>query len=382
MVSRAMRLASGGLLFLMQAVPALAHRPGESYVYLRVAEQGLSGEIHVRLSDLDKAVPLDEDGDARITPSEFDRHEAAVRKHFADRLVFRADGEHRPVFVDRRFFSEKAPQVALGFDLPEFGRPPDEMEVEYRFLYDEADPAHRPMLLFSQNPRMRLEENEAAVSLVFEPGRERQSLSLLPRPSWEIAADFVRHGMREIVDNPQRLVFALALLLPAAMSVGGGRWSPRDAPAGALASAAGWTAAFALGLAAMTGLRHFIGFPVGGVAAAAAPAASVILLAAHNFRPWRWPGRAALALGLGLLQGLGQVEFGRLLGVEKGYAEYALAGFGLGIWLGLAVVAAVVVPGFAMMRRWGPFETATLRYGSVLLALAAAGWFVRRTMLG
>lgn len=373
------RVLLAALAWTVMWTTASAHRPGESYVYLRVEERALSGEIHVRLSDLDKAVPLDADGDGWITPEEYDLQADAVERFLAERLIFHIDGPHRPVFTGRTFFAESKPQVALPFVLPDVGAVPDVIEVEYRFLYDGPDPEHRPMLLFSYNPRMKLEENEAAVSLVFGRGYERQQLSMLPRPRAEIARGFVRYGMHEVLDSPQRLIFALALLLPAVMTVQGGRWRPREPAWRAAPTAAAWFAIFAVGFAATLSLQHFAGVSAGRLGMAAAPALSVILLAAHNVRPWGgWAGRALLILALGLLQGLGSIEFSNMLGPEEGFAEAAMVGFTAGIWLGLAVVAAVALPGFAMLRRTALLRVAALRFGSMALGLVAAAWFVER----
>lgn len=194
---------------------AHAHRPGESYVYLIISEGPLDGEIHVRISDMAKAVQLDANGDGVVTDEEAADSYYEVAKYLTDRLRFFDGGaEHVPVPGKLWFFGpSSARQMVLNFRVPSIDPPPDELMVAYRFLYDGIDAEHRPMLLLKSNPRMGVEENEAFVSLVFEPGVGPQVVSLVPLPFVQLVPSMMYSGILHVVLSPFHLMIIVAALL-------------------------------------------------------------------------------------------------------------------------------------------------------------------------
>ncbi len=365
-------------VLIWTGTPAEAHRVGESYIYVDVTDDEMTGRFHIRLADLTKAVDLDANGDGRADDAEFEAKSDQVNDYLADRLSFFTGGErHKVRFSGHGFFGpEDARQVDIRFEIPTLGPPPEALEVEYRFLYDRVDPAHRPMLLQASNTRLRLKDNEAMVSLVFEPGAERQVLSLVPPPFAELFGRFVLRGVYQILKEPVRILFAIILFLPAVMLRTGTGWTPGETTRGAIADAVQSLTLFAVGFTAALALPVFQVLTPAKEVAQALFVLSFVLLAVDNFRPFRYLSRAQVALLLGVLHGLGPNVFIKKLGLNEGFAEIALPGFGVGILLAMALIAGVVVPLVALVCREPLYHRFALRYSCLPLMLAAGLWFV------
>ncbi len=365
-------------LLSLAAAPAQAHRPGESYIYVDVSDAEMTGRFHIRLVDVNKAVSLDANGDGEVSEAEYDARAPEVYRYLTERLAFHAGrAAHRVEISGHSFFGpDDARQVDIEFALPSLGPPPETIEVEYRFLYDGSDPAHSPMLLQASNTRLKLEDNEAMVSLVFGTQRERLALSLVPPPPGEIFRGFALDGLFRILSKPIRILAVLALLLPVVMLRSGTAWQARGSARSVAADAAVVVTAFSLAFTATLALPAFDLMAPSKLASQALFATSIVLLAIDNFRPLPRLRRVHVALIVGALQGLGPNGFVDDLGLNRGFADIALGGFGVGVWVAMVVIAGVALPLLYLVRGAPLYEKVALRYASVPLMLGAALWFV------
>jgi hypothetical protein len=297
---------------LLAALPAAAHRPGESYVYLITDDGPLRGEIDIRFSDLAKVFDLDADGDAIVSEAEVIAQKQGISDYLAARLLFHSEaGDHVPIPGDIEFFGPVGErQLKLFFAVPDLAPPPDTLGVTYAFLYDEIDPAHVPMLLFKSNENMRLGENEWVVSLVFGPGAERQEVSLIPLPAGETALRLAGVGLRQMLTSPYHALVALLALLPCLWARGPTGWSDPRAPADVITVALATAALFAVAFAAGIFVREFWVYRLTDWQSTWIVVAAGAVLLAHNLFPVpgvpRW-----LPVGLaGLLCGLSRSLYG------------------------------------------------------------------------
>ena len=365
------------LLFWL-VTPAQAHRPGESYVYVDVTETEMSGRFHIRLADLTKAVDLDTNRDGLADEAEFEAKVSEVYGHLIEQLTF-YDGttKHKVQISGHSFFGpDHARQVNISFDVPSLGPPPEALSVEYRFLYDDADPAHRPMLLQASNYRLHLAHNESVASLVFETNAERQALSLMPPPMAGILFDFFIHGAHQVLSEPARILFAIALLLPVVMLRSATGWKPRHTTKSTVTAAGLVVTLFTVGFMATLAFAAFKVLKLSSDLGQVLLALSVLLLAIDNFRPLPYLRGAQVALVLGALHGLGPNDFMKEIGLNLGFAEFALLGFGLGLWVAMALIAGVVIPLIDLVRQDPLYPRLALRFSSVPLAIGTALWFV------
>ena len=372
----ASRTLLGAMLIWMGLAPAAeAHRPGESYVYLAIAEDGISGEFHIRLSDMTKAVPLDADRDGLVADAEALAQTDAIHRYLAERLTIFVDGApHRPELGAPSFFAPSATRQMLApFALPRIERAPDEIDVEYRFLYDGADPSHRPMLIQSSNFRLGLKGNEAEESLIFGRGAERQTLSLTPPTAGALFAEFFLHGARQMFQDPLRLTLALALLLAAIRG---------DASiAGVFGAASLGVAMLTLGILAALATREAFGIDFDRRTESYLLLASLLVLAWDGARPIRWATRWLAALVAGVLHGLGRIDYHSVLGLNAGFQEIVMPSYALGMGVAVAVVIAALLPIPLFLREAPNSRLAAARGSAALVALLGFGHFAQHVWL-
>lgn len=358
--------------FVVFTMPANAHRPGESYVYLEVDDGPLRGEFHIRFSDLAKLFQLDADHDGTVSEQEVLAEREAIADYLSRRLTFH-DGsvDHTPVAGELGFFGPvHARQIQLHFAVPTLSPPPDDLGVSYRFLYDDVDPAHLPMLLFKSNTRMRLDENEWVVSKVFQDGRERHQLSLLPTPASKLVPKLGFVGIEQVVTSWYHLIVVLLLILPCLWSRGDHRWVHRrslDGVVQAVLTTSGvFTAAFISGLL----IREIAHYRLSDWQSTGLLLAASTILLIDNFRPVPRVGRWLAGGVAGLFCGLSRSFYGLEVGIDKGLLELTLPAFALGLFSGVVIVSVAVLTATSLVlpdRADGGFF---IRVGSILLAIS------------
>jgi hypothetical protein len=192
-------------------------------------------------------------------------------------------------------------------------------------------------------------------------------------------ASLFRLGMRHIAEGSDHLLFLLALLLPAPLVACGSRWSGFADARESLVRILKVVTAFSVGhsitlvLAAM-GVVRVPSRPIEVLIAA-----SILVSAAHAFRPL-FPGREAGTAGFfGLLHGLAFATTLGGLGLVRWERVGSILSFNLGIETMQLVVVAATMPSLVLISRTRAYPM--LRTGGALFAgLAAAGWIVERLL--
>lgn len=358
------------ILFLLLALwlPALAsaHKSSDSYLSLAVLDDGgVHGRWDIALRDLDLLLPLDGDGDRRLTWGELQAATPALHALAAQVLQLRAGGEActlrsdtAPVAIEERVDGRYAVLTLQGACAP--GR---DLELSYGLL-DGVDAAHR------------------GIASVLVQGRE-QALVLSPGQQLPLGEDArvgnwlaqVRDGMHHIATGYDHLLFLFSLLLPVALlGAGGGRAAWRDT----VLLVTAFTLAHSLTLA----LATFDLLRLPGRWVEAAIAASVLIAALHNLIEHAPRTRWIMAFVFGLVHGLGFAAMLGELPAATGPRLLALAGFNLGVEAGQLLAVAVFLP-FALWlarrdrlvyRRWG------VQGGSLAIAAVATVWLCQRLL--
>ena len=186
---------------------------------------------------------------------------------------------------------------------------------------------------------------------------------------WTGFGDMFRLGMRHIAEGADHLLFLLTLLLPAALRVERRRWGafagPRHLVRHLLVVVSAFTAGHSLTLAlGATGLAVLPGPPV-----EAAIAISIVVAAAHAWRPILPHREGWIAAGFGLVHGL---AFASALS-EMQLAGARLAAAVLAFNLGIETVQALLVL-LARTRHYQRFR----QVAAVLAAGMALVWLAER----
>ncbi|MGI9499514.1 MAG: HupE/UreJ family protein [Geminicoccaceae bacterium] len=381
-IKRALYWLLGAGVFLGLSGQANAHSAGESYIYLAVTENSISGRFEVPFKELEKAVPLDEDGDGTITNDEFAAKADDVYQHLEPRLRFyEGDRPHSVEITGYQFLDVDFDVFAqVEFEVPSLGQPPEILDVEYDFLINGIDPDHRGLLLIESNTRSGIVANERQHSLVFREGIGRQSFDVDGVSGWVIFSRFIGEGIYHIVPiGYDHILFLLSLLLASVMVVRSGRWTPAKSfpePFWFVVKVVSlFTVAhtITLTLAALDIVR----LPV--VLVEAVIALSIAIAAVNNLYPFIANRTGTIVFALGLFHGFGFANVLDPLGAQGPSLIPALAGFNVGVEIGQLIVVLAAFPVLFLIRKLPVYKPLILQTGSVGLIAIAGFWFVERT---
>ena len=364
-----MRVAIAILLVLGMS-PALAHKPSDSYLALRVEGSAIRGQWDIALRDLDFAIGLDDNGDGSITWGELRAHHADIAAYALARLTLRSDGADCPAratgfLVDDH--SDGAYSVMrFAADCP---AEITTLEASYS-LFADLDPQHKGLL--------RLEYGSGTRTGIFSPERATQKFELAKFTRLVQFLDYGREGVWHIWVGFDHILFLLSLLLPAVLLLERREWRAigRFAPAfwDVFKIVTSFTVAHSitLSLAAL----GVISLPSRLVESAIA--ASVVLAALNNVVPLVHGRRWMVAFAFGLIHGFGFASVLRDLGLPQGALLLALVGFNLGVEVGqLAIVSAFLPIAYGLRASWF-YRRLVFVGGSLVIVLVAGIWLIER----
>lgn len=361
----------GALLLLAATGLVQAHKPSDSYLMIRADSGGISGQWDIALRDLDFAIGLDGDGDGRITWGETRARHPEIAAYALARLKLQADGQACELQVPEQLVDHHTDGtysvLQLVIRCPVAS--PTTLTLDYR-LFAELDPQHRGLL--------NLHTAAGARSAVFGPEAPQQRFELAKITRWSQFVDYAREGVWHIWIGFDHILFLVSLLLPAVLLWRKPRWEPAKSFRVAFWDVAKIVTAFTVAHSITLSLATlgWVSLPSRWVESAIA--ASVVLAALNNIRPWVEGRRWLVAFCFGLIHGFGFASVLQDLGLPADALLLALVGFNLGVEAGqLAIVALFLPAAFALRRHW-VYRRLIFLGGSVLIALLAGVWLVER----
>jgi hypothetical protein len=355
------------------ASSALAHKPSDSYLRLRIEGEAVAGQWDIALRDLEDAIGLDGNDDGAITWGELRARRPALDAYARSRLSLDADGRDCPLQADDLRVDEHTDGRYAVLRLhARCAGVPQNLSIRYRLLFD-LDAQHRGLL--------RLERDGHTETAILSPATPSfESRRVSARSSWREFFDYAREGVWHIWIGYDHILFLLSLLLPAALIREGGGWRARSGFAPAfwdvfkIVTAFTLAHSFTLSLAAL----GVVALPSRWVESAIA--ASVALAALNNLFPVLLHRRATLAFVFGLVHGLGFAAVLLDLGLPQASRLLALVGFNLGVEAGQLAIVGVVLPlayGLSRLRLYAPL---ILKFGSACIAGVAFLWLAERSL--
>ncbi len=365
-----MRLALA-LALALAAGAALAHKPSDSYLALRVDGPVLEGQWDIALRDLEYAIGLDADGDGAITWGELRARRTALAAYALAHLALRGDGqacgaEPRELLVDEH--SDGAYAV-LRF-AARCGAPPQRPRaLDYR-LFADLDPTHRGLV--------RVQHGTLTASGVLGPDQPRLELRLGESSRLRQFLEYAREGVWHIWIGIDHVLFLVSLLLPAVLVYGARAWAPAPRFAPVFWDVFKIVTAFTV--------AHSITLSMAALGVLALPsrlvesviALSVVLAALNNLRPLVLGRRWAVAFGFGLVHGFGFASVLADLGLPRDALLVSLVGFNLGVEAGQLAIVALFLPAAFLARRHPLYRRLVLAGGSTAIALIASLWMLER----
>ncbi|HQV30639.1 MAG TPA: hypothetical protein PKV71_02135, partial [Calditrichia bacterium] len=125
-----------------------AHSLGQSYVFLNITEQNISGRFEITLPDLNRVVQQDYP-DLVITPENLAEHRDLIEAYYQGKVSFAAEGRNLPFSFTGTTFLETdiANYAGFNFDLENPGEKiPDLLTIDYRVFF-ELDSQHQGLLV-------------------------------------------------------------------------------------------------------------------------------------------------------------------------------------------------------------------------------------------
>ncbi len=362
--------AVGGSTLVAGARAARAHGLGMSQLRLRVDGARIDGEWDVQLHDALLALGRSPQLAGEPAWRELRAREPELRAYLAGRLAVNADGAPCPLALAPSPMREQAEPAQVTFALSaRCPGAPVRLGLRADLLFD-RDPAHRAY--FS------VEDARITHAGVLRADRRAVTLDIHHFHALQIIAELVREGATHIWSGADHLLFLLVLLLPAPLVRRGGEWSRRDGLAPVMREVlklvTAFTAAHSVTLA--LAFAGFLLLPARWVEATIA--FSVFAAAWNNLRPFL-PGRAwTMALGFGLVHGLGFAGALRNLSLPTRARGLALASFNLGVELGQIGIVAAVLPLLYLGSKRPFYTRLVLGAGSLAVAWLALLWTVER----
>ena len=356
---------------LVLAAPgALAHKPSDSYLAVRVEGARVSGQWDIALRDLDFAIGLDDNGDGDITWGEVRAHHSDIAAYALARLKLRSRNADCPVHATD-FLADDHSDGAYSVMRFE-GACPEEVEaIEIHYsLFADLDPQHKGLL--------RLEHGAGTRTGIFSPERATQSFELEKISALTQFVDYGREGVWHIWIGFDHILFLLSLLLPAVLSLHGGRWQAveRFPPAfwDVFKIVTSFTVAHSitLSLAALGVVSLPSRLVESGIAT------SVVLAALNNVFPLVHGRRWMVAFAFGLIHGFGFASVLRDLGLPQGALLIALVGFNLGVEGGQLAIVSVFLPVAYWLRTTWLYRRLVFIGGSLAIVAVAGIWLVER----
>jgi len=357
-------------VLLIAAQSASAHTQSSAYLNLHVTRNGVAGEWHLALRDLEDAVGLDANDDGVITWGELLSRKDAVNAYALSHLHIKINNTTAPLYATDLLVDDHSDGAYAVIRLSASGiGAPSTLQITYNAFFD-IDPKHRGLF--------RLDNNGIQKLAIFSPDNPSQTFDLSSAASSVSLQTFVREGIWHIWSGYDHILFLLALLLPGVLRRRDGTWQPVTEPRTALVSVLKVVTAFTvahsitLSLAAL-GIVHL---PARLVESAIA--ASVVLAAVNNIFPVFTERGWVVAFCFGLLHGFGFANALADLGLRHGQLAETLFGFNIGVEIGQLAIVAVFLPLALSARRLMFYRRFILQTGSAAIVLVASTWLAER----
>ena len=366
---------------------AFAHFPDQSYIYLQIHDNSVTGRFEISTRDLNKVFNLDLN--AGLTKEELAPYLAKFQEYVLQNASFSAtDGSGYQIrFTELDILRAEVfgDFVLLKFELEGVKKVPEKINVQYEAFIKDIS-GHTALLVIEENKNTGLANNESMHSLEFSPGRTKQELSTTENFLWRSFSAMIKSGIWHIWIGFDHILFLLALLLPSVLryhskdevpALHNNRWKPLERFKPALRNIIKIVTCFTIAHSITLCLAAFQIISLPPRLIESIIAISIALAAIHNIYPLISSKEWLIAFVFGLFHGFGFASVLAEKGLAGNYLGLSVFGFNLGVEIGQLAIIVLVFPILYLLRKTSLYPKIRV-FGSVFLIFISLYWFIER----
>lgn len=369
---------------LLSASSAGAHALGQSYVFLKVQQNSLSGQVQLNITDINKIFGTDLPTKAPVDRALFVPHIDKIKAYMGPRLSLKTEGgKTLPIrYTDFDFVDELSFAVFLQLKF-EVGGVEDGVPQKIVTFYDgvfEVENGHRAFLVVTDHWETGTIGNWEIPKFAYTANNKTRTLDLSDGSLMTGFITMVEQGIEHIWIGIDHILFLIALIIPAVLVRVDGAWKPVERFKPAMIQV--------LKVVTMFTVAHSITLSVASLEILTLPsrlvesiiALSIALVAFDIIKPIFGKRMWIVVFVFGLFHGFGFASVLAEIGLGKNHLVLSLLGFNLGVEIGQAVIIAACFPVLYMLRNVDAYSRVIVRYASVALIAVALVWLTERAL--
>ncbi len=361
------------------ASPAAAHRSDESYLYLDIGDNSVSGRVETPIRDLRTVFGMELEGSDDDIVEELEGRLGEIQAYLDSESSVGSDGVRWGMEFDGvELFAEGGPHAVFPFtvDLPG-DEVPQVIEATFTPFLDEIADRNNIVLIANDWKRGVVEE-EANELIITNLGSPSGEINLGESNQWGNFTRSIELGVDHLRTGPDHIFFVLVLLLTSVLVLNSGQWAPSPTFGASLRRV--------ILVATMFTIAHSITFTLAGIDVLPLPpsklvetliAVSIGAAALHNLRPVFGHREWSLAFAFGLFHGMGFAGLIDELDINRSTQLVSLLGRNVGIEIGQLVIILISFPGLYLLRRTRAYRPLMV-VSSILLAVVSIIWVIER----
>jgi HupE / UreJ protein len=366
--------------------PAYAHKASDAYLLLGNSSgaESVTFKLSLALRDLDAAIDtLDGDNNRELEWAEIRQNLPAIENWVTQGMQLTCASKALALPWTFEALEQRSDGVYVRLGAAAVCSQ-GVLTVNYRLMQN-IDATHRLIVagLLRGKPVAAVASPNNKPSVALSSGTDSEAATA--QSGWSALAQFFPEGVHHLATGYDHLAFLLALLLPIVLhhkllvqstSALDSLTLHSDNRPGLwilLRTVTGFTIGHSITLVLAT-----LGWIASPSWVEPAIAVTIGVSALLNLYPQRWVRSDALALGFGLIHGLGFSSIMREANVSDSLLPWALAGFNLGVEAGQLVGVALWCGVHFVLVRWRYYEPVVVRGGSWALLGLASYWVLQR----
>jgi hypothetical protein len=358
---------------------AVGHELDQSYTFLTVENDRVSGRVELAVRDLNRVLELQWPEDGSVSLEQIEGAGQSIGSYVRERLGVAINGT--PTVMEVKGFETQhlsfGQLVHMSFDLTPVPARPERLDISASLVFD-VEPAHRHLVVVENHWESGTLANEAVVALIFGPGTARQSLDVSEGSVLQGLWAFVQSGIHHIWIGLDHILFLLALLLPSVMVWSGTSWRGAPDIRSALWRVVKIVTVFTIAHSVTISMSILGVISLSSRLVESIIAISIGIAALNILLPRIGSNSAWVVLAFGLFHGFGFASVMRELAIPEEYLLWSLLGFNVGVEIGQLTIVGVVVPVLFLLRNKFFYPRVVMPVGASALIFVSLYWFVER----